>query len=144
MAYFDIPAAQGEFGNIQMAFDLDKPFPHALTVINDDAVTNRPFFESHSISLTDGELAVLDIQGTTTCYSASFDLAISYTVGGVNRTEVITDHGQPFRVTGYRATAAHRLSYSQDFDMGADFSVNRQTSPVALPRTFSTAVKNLL
>jgi hypothetical protein len=120
---FDIPEAQGEFGNIQMNFNLDQISPHALTVINDDVITNQPFFEAHTISLADGERAVLIIQAHTRCYSASFDLAVNYMVGSADRTEVISDNGHPFRVSSYRFTETGRLSYRQDFQLQGNFSV---------------------
>jgi hypothetical protein len=129
---FDISGAQGEFSDIQMAFNMDQISPHALTVVHDDVIENQPFFESHSISLADGEVAVLDIQATTSCYSASFDLAVSYMVGDANRTEVITDHGKPFRVSAYRVTKTAQLSYNQDFEMGEDFSVTPQNPQAIL------------
>jgi hypothetical protein len=130
---FDMSGAQGEFSDIQMAFNLDQPFPQALTVVHGDVIEKQPFFEGHSISLDNGEPAVLDVQGTTACYSASFDLAVSYMVGNTSRTEIITDHGQPFRVTAYRVTKTAQLSYHQDFEMRGDFSLTPQNPEAILP-----------
>ncbi len=131
---FDI-GGQGVGSNIQMDFNLDQPSPHALNVNELDHVTNQPFFENHTISLADGEQAVLVIQADTNCYSASFDLSISYTVGDTVHTEIINDNGKPFRVSAYRYTKTGLLSYRQDFELQGNFSVipldRRQITPIS-------------
>jgi hypothetical protein len=128
---FNIPGAQGEISNIKMNFNLDQLSPHALTVINNDVATNQPFFESHSISLVDGEQAVLVIQATTYCYDASFDLAVNYMVGGATHTDVVSNRGRPFQVSAYRVGKTSQLSYKQDFEIRWNYSavpVNRQVT----------------
>jgi hypothetical protein len=120
---FDIPGSQGEISNIQMDFNLDQPSPHALTVVNSDVITSQPFFEANTISLATGEQAVLIIQASTYCYSASFDLAINYMVGNTTRTDIISNNGHSFRVSAYRFTKTGQLSFRQDFELMGNFSV---------------------
>jgi hypothetical protein len=116
---------QGEDANIQIGFDLDQPFPQALNVAEPDVFTSQPFFEAHTISMSNGEQAVLVIQASTNCYSASFDLAVNYMVGGAARTKVISNAGQPFRVSAYRYTRGGLLSYRQVYELQGNFSVVR-------------------
>ena len=137
---FDMFGGQGEISNIQMDFNLDKLSPHALTVISNDDITSRPFFKAHTISLTNGEQAVLVIQASTYCYSASFDLAVNYVVGSTTRTDVISHNGHPFRVSAYRFAKNGQLAFKQDFEYRSNYSVvpikpKPRSLPVDLIRT---------
>jgi hypothetical protein len=121
---FDI-YGQGEDSNIQMGFNLDQPFPQALNVTEPDLVTSEPFFEAHTISLANREQAVIVIQASTQCYSASFDLAVNYTIGGVVRTEIISNAGKPFQVSAYHFTRGGLMSYREVYELQGNFSVVR-------------------
>jgi hypothetical protein len=119
---FDV-GPQGETNNIQMDFNLDQPLPHALVMREGMVPSTEPFFEAHSITLLKDEHAVLIIQANTLCYSASFMLAIKYTVGqGPIKTEIISDHGKSFRVTGYR-WKNNFMSYRKILSLQGNFSV---------------------
>ena len=114
--------AQGENGNIQMGFDLDRLAPEAVKVADTGSLTTAPYFESHSISLTDREPAVLVIAAKTRCYSAQFKLAVDYMVGNQTKHEVITNNGKPFMVSAYRYDVSNVMAYRRIFALQGNFS----------------------
>lgn len=114
--------AQGENGNIQMGFNLDRPAPEAVNVTGGGSLTTAPFFESHSISLADHESAVLVVEVATKCYSAKFKLAVDYMIGNKTKHEVISNNGSPFMVTAYRYDASNVISYRRIFALQGNFS----------------------
>ena len=114
--------AQGENGNIQMGFNLDRLAPEAVNVTSGGSLSTAPYFESHSISLADSEPAVLVIEAATKCYSAQFKLAVDYMIGNQTKREVITNNGKPFTVSAYRYDASNVMSYRRIFALQGNFS----------------------
>jgi hypothetical protein len=89
-----------------MMFNLDDadPIAHRIAAWSgDNPRPAEPYFDSHNILLAKGEPEVLFIRAEVERFYATFDLEIDYTVGkaiGVERRMIVTNHGQPFRVTG--------------------------------------------
>jgi hypothetical protein len=118
---------QGGDGDIQMGFDLDKLAPQAMVVSSGDDLTSQFYFENHTISLKNDEQVVLMIQAISACYDASFDLAVNYKVGdGATMTQVISNSGRPFQVTGLRENVE---SYRQVFALQSNYSATQLSSP---------------
>jgi hypothetical protein len=115
-------APQGEANNIQMWFDLDQLAPQALSIVG-NALTKVPYFQAHSISLGDGEQAVLVVRAHTYCYYAHFELAVDYKIGRENKQVIISNNGRPFEVTGYRLGSNNVISYRQMLFLQGNFSV---------------------
>jgi hypothetical protein len=134
--FFDI-SGQGATGNIDMAFKFDQPVPQALNVTGGifSMPTSEPYFEAHSISLINGEQVVLVIGAESDCYDSSFKLAIYYVVGGSGGTEIVSNNGRPFQVTGYRLVKGS-ISYRHIYVAQGNFSVTPVTS---FPATVNSA-----
>jgi hypothetical protein len=125
---FDI-GPQGADGDVQVAFDLDEPFPDAQTVNSMGMIQSPKYFDSNTISLTNGEHVVIVIRASTSCYDARFDLGVDYTVGGTQKSMTITEpDGKPFEVTAYRFSASGEYSYRQVYELRGNFSVTPLTA----------------
>jgi len=125
---FDTPPQAGN-ATLRMMFDLDEPVPIARNigkppcrmvtqgdtvqcVVTDDPYPQQPggdvdpgspFFDNETIHLDNHEQQVLNIRAQVTQSFATFDLEIDYIVGNASgdiHQLVVSDHGQPFRVTG--------------------------------------------
>jgi hypothetical protein len=129
--FFDLPP-QGFNPSLEMGMDLDQLTPVAR-LIDSEGRMRQPFFESGAISLKDREQDEVIIRLTTSRYNVSFKLAITYKIGGDERSVVIDDQGRPFRLTAVRCDRATRkASYQRAFVLGNDFSVVEAANPRAL------------
>lgn len=133
---------QGGDPTMQMMIDLDHPNPAAREVLRDpgsgEPKAGLPFFDNTTISLRDREQQVLLIRATATRHYIAFNLQIDYRLGDESKTMQITDHGQPFRITGlHPGPEPETLSYERAFELQGDFSL----CPVANPhRILTTSV----
>jgi hypothetical protein len=131
---FNVPPQAGD-ATMQMIIDFDRPNPVVREILpGSDPLSGpkggRPFFDNNTISLRDREQQVLLIRAAVTWYYAAFNLQIDYRIGDESRTMQISDHGQPFRVTGlHPGTEPDTLSYERAFTLQSDFSL----CPVANP-----------
>jgi len=119
----------------------DDPYPQQpLTAYVGGAVSpGESFFDNESISLADHEQQVLYIRAQVTHFSATFKLEVDYTVGndsGDVHKVIVSDQGQPFRVTGMPSgTGSGTVSYQAAFNLQENFSL----CPVADPRSIPMA-----
>jgi hypothetical protein len=99
--------------------DMNSPFPevHAL---RDDGTTGKPYFNGNTISLTDQEDQVLGFHVWTTRYSVSFELEIDYRVGDERRSQIITDNGKSFVLTGLRCHADATPDYKRYYEISGE------------------------
>jgi hypothetical protein len=130
---FDAPP-QGGDPAMQMVIDLDHPAPVVREVLHEpgsgEPQAGRPFFANTTISLRDREQQVLVIRATATRHYTAFNLQIDYRLGDENKTMQISDHGQPFRITGLRTGPEPKtLTYERAFTLQDDFSLCPVTDP---------------
>lgn len=84
----------GSIADLAVQFDLDLPHP---VPVNGNAGGN--YFTAHSISLKKGEQAVFEIAASSARY-CQYQIALTVVDGTKTLTETVSDHGQPFKVTG--------------------------------------------
>jgi hypothetical protein len=116
---FYIPPQEGA-PTLQMVFDMDERFPHAreFTMDGDTIVPGSPFFSKTTISLPDHAQDVLLIRAITKKQAISFDLQVTYFVGGEQREAIFNDNGNPFRVTTEHCDAStHFASYGNVYTL---------------------------
>jgi hypothetical protein len=109
--------------------------PLAADAGNGPVDPGSPFFRGETITLADHEQQVLDIRAQVTRTSATFDLDISYIVGTASTDYhqlVVSDGGQPFRVTGMPSgTKSGTVSYQAAYTVNGS---NDSMCPVPDPR----------
>lgn len=130
---FDAPP-QGSDPTMQMMIDLDHRNPVVREVLREpgsgEPKAGRPFFANTTISLNDREQQVLFIRATATQHYIAFNLQLDYRLGDESKTMQITDHDQPFRITGlHTGPEPDTLSYEQAFTLQGDFSLCPVTDP---------------
>jgi hypothetical protein len=111
--------------NSQMIFDMDERFPRAREFAwkGETIVPGDLFFRKTTISLPDRAQDVLVIRATAKKQSISFDLQVTYFVGGEQRQVVFNDNGKPFQVTATHCDAAtHFASYVNAYELGKPYS----------------------
>ena len=130
--------SEGQEDDIRMGFNVDQPAPQAVVTDRIGTLTKELYFTAHSISLHKGEQVVLIIQAAAQCLSARFNLGIDYTVGSAPKTEIVSNNGRPFQVTGGRFANNNVISYRRIFRLRSDFSVT-QMSPREIQTIHRTA-----
>jgi hypothetical protein len=137
--YFDI-GGQGAEEDLQIGFNLDQPAPQAVNVMkNSPTLLEELYFQTHTISLRKGEQLALLILAQTSCYDAEFNLAINYIVGATKSTEIISNHGHSFQVTGARSNF---MSYRRVFALQGNYSV-AGLSPVEIAKNYHQTGKEV-
>jgi len=137
---FFSPPQEGSPSTLRMMFNLDEPTPVAHESIQNEKdgympKPGPPFFENSTITLNDGEQQVLMIRTKAEQHYVAFNLAIDYRIGDYNKTLVISNHGQPFRITGMNYGSSRDIwSYQRAFNMTNDYSY----CSVINPHTMST------
>jgi hypothetical protein len=129
---------QGGEPTLRMIIDFDRPNPVVRDVLPEsdplDPKSGRPFFDNVTISLRDREQQVLLIRAIVRRYYAAFKLQIDYRIGDESKIMEITDHGQPFRVTGLNpGPEPHTLSYKRVFELQGNFSLCPVADPYRIP-----------
>lgn len=120
---FDVYGQAGT-PDIFLGLDLDEPIPTAV-VAHYGELTRMPYFASRIISLNNGEQSVVMVDAETKCYSAQFKLELDYLADGRNAKAIISNHGQPFKVTAYRFNNRNAMSYRRIFALNQNFSATQ-------------------
>jgi hypothetical protein len=111
--------------NLQMIFDMAERFPRAreFAMNGETIVPGDLFFRKATISLPDRAQDVLVIRATTKKQAISFELQVTYFVGGEQRQVVFNNNGKPFQVTATHCDAAtHFASYANAYELGKPYS----------------------
>lgn len=133
----DPPCREVTQGDTTACVVTSDPYPQqplAVDAGNGPVSPGSPFFDNETIHLADHEQQVLNIRAQVTQSAATFDLEIDYIVGNASddvRQLVVTDHGQPFRVTGMPlgpkpGTVSYQAAYTVN---GGNYSM----CPVSTP-----------
>lgn len=134
---FDIPSQAGA-ATIKMLFNLDELAPIARQAKSTDFgwEPGNPFFDSETVALARGEQQVFVIRTQVSRFYATFDLEIDYIVGSDSANVhkvIVSDHGQPFRVTGlHPGTEPNTLSYQDAFELQGNYSLCQLSKPGAI------------
>jgi hypothetical protein len=116
-------------GDMTLCVPTADPYPAWFADGHQDLVTypGSSFFDNQTISLASHEQQVLDIRAEVEKSFATFDLEIDYIVGGASgsiQRMVVSNHRQPFRVTGMSPGAkAGTLSYQAAYNLNGNFSL---------------------
>jgi hypothetical protein len=119
---------QGESDNVEMVIDFDALVPIARES-GDEANSGEPhlgepYFDRHKITLGDNEQEVITMPIRVTRYYVEFDLKFDYLVGTEEKSLVVDNDGQHFRVTGIRTGPdPDSLPYQRVYIMRGDFSI---------------------
>jgi len=106
-------------GTSHMDFNLDQDSPAALTSAGGASLLN-----SKPITLTGQQRQVLQIQAFAWCSRVSFDLAIDYQIGTIEKTEIVSGSNGAFEVTGYRIDADRKtITYRQEYQIQSNDSL---------------------
>ena len=131
---FWIPAQAGA-ASIRMMFNLNELEPIARQAKSTDFgwEPGNPFFDSETITLAKGEQQVLAIRALVNQFYATFDLEIDYIVGSDSANIhkiIVSDHGQPFRVTGmHPGIKPNTLSYQDAFELDGNYGLCQISKP---------------
>jgi len=130
---FFIPPQEGA-ATMRMMIDLDRPDPIVSEAAKNPTTgkieSGKPFFADTTISLHDREQEVLIIRATAVLHYVAFKLQIHYRLGDKDMTTLISDHGQPFRITGFHFGPQHSvLAYEGAYELQGDYSLRQTTDP---------------
>jgi hypothetical protein len=103
--YFSNGFNGGTVANLAVVFDLDLAHP-----VPQNGLANGSYFSAHSVSLKQGEQEVFKIVIDSTRY-CQYQITLTVVDGTKTETEVVSDHGQPFKVTGYLAPGQAHAEY---------------------------------
>jgi hypothetical protein len=138
---FSIPPQEGR-PSMDMMLELDDPIPLLRTLVITEAFKlkgGRPFFESNSIRLADGEQDVLVIRATANRYSVEFKLEIRYLIGGDEKRTIVDYHGRPFAVSGMHCGQARGFaSYLRAYELTYGSEGQLRLVPVRHPERYET------
>lgn len=114
---------QGEAPIIRTSLDVDDSFPTVT-----DSATDQPYFEEKTITLHQGEQAVVTTQVTATRGFVAFTLRVDYLVGTQQREITITNRGRPFELSAVNCIRKNFMSYSLVFS-GLNQTLNDAQQP---------------
>ena len=105
-----IPA--GIAADIGMGFNMDSPISTAQFFNPDTGAAYGDFFAGHTISLAHGEVQTLALQYSTGNQYCQFTFTLIVVDGNTTTREIVTNHGQPFRVTALIDKGPRRGEFS--------------------------------
>lgn len=100
--YLDIPPqAPGE--TINMMFNFDEVNPRARVAVggNDGATPGDPFFQQHTLTLTDTDEDTISLKSVVSRWAVSFKVRIDYRIGTRSGHLVVDNGGHPFAISPY-------------------------------------------
>lgn len=112
----------GSIGDLAVQFDLDLPRPVPV-----NGIAGGSYFAAHSISLEKGEQAVFQIAANSTRY-CQYQIALTVVDGTKTLTETVSDHGQPFKVTGLLPETSYSALYVGATEPGEAAPFKRENS----------------
>ncbi len=117
----------GSVGDLGVQFDLDlaRPVP-----VNGNA--GGSYFAAHSISLQKGEQAIFQVVSSSTRY-CQYKITLTVVDGTKTTTEVVTDHGQPFKVTGRLPETRYKELYVGGTEPGETAPFTRMNPATGKP-----------
>ncbi len=90
----------------RMGFDLDSADPVAMKATG-SYVSQEPYFETETISLSPGEHEVIDLVAVTSRHYCRYTFLMKVLYGEQITTETIDDNGKPFEVSALYQRNAH-------------------------------------
>lgn len=113
----------GPVGDLGVQFDLDLARPVPV-----NGTAGGSYFAAHSISLRKGEQAIFQVVTNSTRY-CQYEITFTVVDGTKTTMEVVTDHGQPFKVTGRLPESRYQALYVGGIEPGTTAPFVR-TNPV--------------
>lgn len=95
----------GTVSELAVVFDLDLPLPVPV-----NGLMGGNYFSAHAVSLKKGEPEIFKVVSDTARY-CEFKIKLTVIDGVRTVTEVASDHGQPFRVTGVMPRSRYKAVY---------------------------------
>ncbi|MFJ6195061.1 hypothetical protein [Micromonospora sp. NPDC092111] len=92
--------SQGDGSPLEIGFDLDEPDSVARVIKPDDETLGAAYVDRRSLTLSPGEPLTIDVQAHTTRSYCEWVIELELDLDGEKRTQVVDDHGRPFRSTG--------------------------------------------
>jgi len=115
--FVDVPT-QGGASNERMEFNLEERDPRAHSVDDNGKPTPALYFENRHIQLGVGETDIIVMGLAASRHSYLFDIGVDYRMKNTQRTAVIANNGQHFRITGYDCDpASKKPSYKRAFGL---------------------------
>jgi len=102
---FSNGANGGTVSELAVVFNLDLPLPVPV-----NGLMAGSYFSAHAVSLKEGETEIFKVVSDTTRF-CSYKLKLTVVDGAKTVTEVASDHGQPFRVTGMVPISHYKAVY---------------------------------
>jgi hypothetical protein len=103
--YFANGSNGGSVDSLAVVFDLDLAHP-----VPGNGQLVGSYFSSHSVSLGQGEQEVFKVVVDSTRY-CRYQITLTVVDGTKTETEVVSDHGQPFKVSGLLAPGQYQALY---------------------------------
>ncbi len=100
----------GADDTVRVGMDLDQPVTVARALQSGE--WGGPYFQQKTVSLTRGEQQAFEITALTNRYYCEFTLQFTVLDGSQTITQVVSDHGKPFRVSAV-AVAAGAVAFSR-------------------------------
>lgn len=124
----DAPS-QGAAGLVELALDLDEPFPRARVRadVADRFAVSKPYFDSYAVTLSADEVMTFAVQAVAGVVDVTYDLVLDVVVDGHRQEITVTDGGRPFHTTG--------LTSGYEQEIGFDDKDFPQLSPKPKPDT---------
>jgi hypothetical protein len=102
----------GADSTVRVGLDLDQPVTVARSL--HEGQWGGPYFQEKTVSLTRGEQQAFEITAQTIRYACEFTLQFTVLDGSQTITQVVSDHGKPFRVSAIVSdSAAGALAFSR-------------------------------
>lgn len=98
--FFNAPLG-GTVNDLGISFNLDlpRPFPQ-------NGLITGSYFAAHTVSLKQRETGILEVVSSSARY-CEYRFTLTVVDGAATLKEVVTNHGQPFRVTGLLQGGSH-------------------------------------
>ncbi|MFI6226240.1 hypothetical protein ACIBCR_02835 [Micromonospora echinospora] len=92
--------SQGEGKPLEIGFNLDEPDSVARLLESDGQALGAAYMDRHSLNLSPNEPLTIDVQAYTDRWYCEWVIELDLDLDGERRTQVVDDHGRPFRSTG--------------------------------------------
>jgi hypothetical protein len=95
----------GSVDDLGVSFDLDLPRPVPV-----NGAAGGSYFAAHSVSLQRGEQEIFEVVANSTRY-CQYDITLTVVDGTKTLTEVASDNGHPFKITGNLPQGQYKALY---------------------------------
>ena len=118
----------GSLPVVGISFDLDaaRPLPMNYLIPGN-------YFDNHTVSLKAGETWTFRIVGEISKHYCSYVIAMTVVYGKQTTTEIVSDHGKPFRVTALVSHAETRLPLREEYSYYKALYVGGSSPGVSAP-----------